>query len=113
MKARPLAILAALAAAAALALPAMRYDIEAPTPTGGVSRVQLKAADIARLDFSLDKSATLTLVRGFGGATFSSAVLTNAPGVGTRANLGVVGTGDCLQLTSATNAAASVYIIGK
>jgi len=107
------ATLAALAAAAALAVPAYRYDLSAPTPTGGVARVQLKAADVHRLDYTLTAAGSLKLVRGFDGATFSSAVITNAPGTGTIANLGVVGSGDCLQLTSATNAAAKVYIIGK
>ncbi len=113
MTKRTATILAALAAAAAFALPAFRYELAAPEMTGGVSRVTLDAVDIARLDFAVTNAATLSLVRGFDGATFSSAVITNAPGTGTIANLGVVGSGDCLQLTSATNAAAKVYIIGK
>ena len=113
MKCRHLLAALALGAAACIAADGWRADIDAPTATGGVSVAHCRVGDIARLDYKLDQAGTLELVRAIGGAELSSVTITNAAGAGTVANLGYIGSGDFFRLSSATNAAAQIYVITK
>lgn len=115
MKKLLLPALAAIAACAAIAADGWRADIDPASPTGGVSAATCRVGEIARLDYSLTAGGKLELVRAVGGAVLSSVTVTNAAAAahGTVSGLGWIGSGDYFRLTSATNAAAKIYVITK